>query len=153
MTLPSLWPKQRCGRPHHKPAGPDNIPKGLLKDCTQQLLELLFSLASVPTCSSPPLFSLPKCFIVAGLNDYQSMALASVVTACVLRVYSWHEWRTLSTSLWTLISMTTGGTDPQPHLYNQWSTQPSPILTLQRCHNRRSWKVNWLFSVFCNTPK
>ncbi|KAM9832695.1 uncharacterized protein ACBR49_019971 [Aulostomus maculatus] len=67
-----------------KAAGPDNIPGRVLRDCAQQLSEVLADtsqvLSSVPTClKTATIVPVPKRSTVTGLNVYQPIAFTPVV--------------------------------------------------------------------------
>ncbi len=70
-----------------KAAGPDNIPGHVLKDCAEQLTDVLtdifntsLSQAVVPTClKSTTIIPVPKKSPVSCLNDYRPIALTPIM--------------------------------------------------------------------------
>ncbi len=77
-----------------KAAGPDNIPGRVLKDCAEQLTDVLtdifntsLSQAVIPTClKSTTIISVPKKSPVSCLNNYRPIALTPIVMKCFERL-------------------------------------------------------------------
>ncbi len=85
-TLSSINPR--------KAAGPDNIPGRVLKDCAEQLTDVLtdifntsLSQAVIPTClKSTTIILVPKKSPVSCLNDYHPIALTPIIMKCFERL-------------------------------------------------------------------
>ncbi len=77
-----------------KAAGPDNIPGRVLKDCAEQLTDVLtdifnisLSQAVIPTClKSTTIIPVPKKSPVSCLNDYRPIALTPIIMKCFERL-------------------------------------------------------------------
>ncbi len=77
-----------------KSAGPDNIPGRVLKDCAEQLTDVLrdifntsLSQAVIPTClKSMTIIPVPKKSPVSCLNDYHPRALTPIIMKCFERL-------------------------------------------------------------------
>ncbi len=77
-----------------KAAGPDNIPGRVLKDCAEQLTDVLtdifntlLSQAVIPTClKSTTIIPVPKKSPVSCLNDYRPIALTPIIMKCFKRL-------------------------------------------------------------------
>ncbi len=77
-----------------KAAGPDNIPGRVLKDCAEQLTDVLtdifntsLSQAVIPTClKSTTIIPVPKKLPVSCLNDYRPIALTPIIMKCFKRL-------------------------------------------------------------------
>ncbi len=77
-----------------KAAGPDNIPGRVLKDCAEQLTDVLtdifntsLSQAVIPTClKSTTIILVPNKSPVSCLNDYRPIALTSIIMKCFERL-------------------------------------------------------------------
>ncbi len=77
-----------------KAAGPDNIPGHVLKDCAEQLTDVLtdifntsLSQAVIPTClKSTTIIPVPEKSPVSCLNDYHPIALTSIIMKCFKRL-------------------------------------------------------------------
>ncbi|KAI4893871.1 hypothetical protein NFI96_021222, partial [Prochilodus magdalenae] len=81
-----------------KSAGPDNIPGRVLRECADQISEVLADIfnvsltqAAVPTClKTATIIPVPKSSTVTGLNDYRPIALTPIVTKCFERLVMTH---------------------------------------------------------------
>ncbi|KAI4890204.1 hypothetical protein NFI96_001998 [Prochilodus magdalenae] len=81
-----------------KAAGPDNIPRRVLKECADQISELLADIfnvsliqAAVPTClKTATIILVPKSSSVTGLNDFWPFAFMPIVTKCFERLVMTH---------------------------------------------------------------
>ncbi|KAI4879613.1 hypothetical protein NFI96_006236 [Prochilodus magdalenae] len=81
-----------------KSAGPDNIPGRVLRECADQISEVLADIfnvsltqAAVPTClKTATIIPVPKSSTVTGLNDYRPIALTPIVTKCFERLVLTH---------------------------------------------------------------
>ncbi len=81
-----------------KAAGPDNIPGRVLRDCAEQLTDVLtdifntsLSQAVVPTClKSTTITPVPKKSPVSCLNDYRPIALTPIMMKCFERLVMHH---------------------------------------------------------------
>ncbi len=81
-----------------KAAGPDNIPDRGLRDCAEQLTDVLtdifntsLSQAVIPTClKSTTITPEPKKSPVSCLNDYRPIALTPVMMKCFERLVMHH---------------------------------------------------------------
>ncbi|KAI4882981.1 hypothetical protein NFI96_015780 [Prochilodus magdalenae] len=80
-----------------KSAGPDNIPGRVLRECADQISEVLADInvsltqAAVPTClKAATIIPVPKSSTVTGLNDYRPIALTPIVTKCFERLVMTH---------------------------------------------------------------
>ncbi len=81
-----------------KAAGPDNIPCRVLRDCAEQLTDVLtdifnisLSQAVVPTCfKSTTITPVPKKSPVSCLNDYHPIALPPIMMKCFERLVMHH---------------------------------------------------------------
>uniref|UniRef100_A0A3B1IEK6 Reverse transcriptase domain-containing protein n=1 Tax=Astyanax mexicanus TaxID=7994 RepID=A0A3B1IEK6_ASTMX len=81
-----------------KAAGLDNIPGQVLKDCADQLSDVLADIfnasllqAAVPPClKTATIIPVPKSSTVTGLNDYRPVALTPIVTKCFERLVQTH---------------------------------------------------------------
>ncbi|KAI4891554.1 hypothetical protein NFI96_034005 [Prochilodus magdalenae] len=81
-----------------KSAGPDNIPGRVLRECADQISEVLADIfnvsltqAAVPTClKTATIIRVPKSSTVTGLNDYRPIALTPIVTKCFERLVMTH---------------------------------------------------------------
>ncbi len=77
-----------------KAAGPDNIPGRVLKDCAEQLTDVLtdifntsLSQAVIPTClKSTTIIPVPKKSPVSCLNEYRPIALTPIIMKCFERL-------------------------------------------------------------------
>uniref|UniRef100_A0A3B1IXV6 Reverse transcriptase domain-containing protein n=1 Tax=Astyanax mexicanus TaxID=7994 RepID=A0A3B1IXV6_ASTMX len=77
-----------------KAAGPDNIPGRVLRECADQLTDVLTDIfnislcsATVPTClKSTTIVSVPKKSTVSCLNDYRPVALTPIIMKCFERL-------------------------------------------------------------------
>ncbi len=77
-----------------KAAGPHNIPGRVLKDCAEQLTDVLtdifntsLSQAVIPTClKSTTIIPVPKKSPVSCLNDYRPIALTPIIMKCFERL-------------------------------------------------------------------
>ncbi len=77
-----------------KAAGPDNIPGRVLKDCAEQLTDVLtdifntsLSQAVIPTClKSTTIIPVPNKSPVSCLNDYRPIALTPIIMKCFERL-------------------------------------------------------------------
>ncbi len=77
-----------------KAEGPDNIPGRVLKDCAEQLTDVLtdifntsLSQAVIPTClKSTTIIPVPKKSPVSCLNDYRPIALTPIIMKCFERL-------------------------------------------------------------------
>ncbi len=75
-------------------AGPDNIPGCVMKDCAEQLTDVLtdifntsLSQAVIPTClKSTTIIPVPKKSPVSCLNDYRPIALTPIIMKCFERL-------------------------------------------------------------------
>ncbi|KAK1791048.1 hypothetical protein P4O66_002092 [Electrophorus voltai] len=76
-----------------KAAGPDNIPGRVLRECADQLADVLtdifnisLSCAVVPTCfETTTIIPVPKKATVSCLNDYRPITLTSIIIRCFER--------------------------------------------------------------------
>ncbi len=76
-----------------KAVGPDNIPGCVLKDCAEQLTDVLtdifntsLSQAVIPTClKSTTIIPVPNKSPVSCLNDYRPIALTPIIMKCFER--------------------------------------------------------------------
>ncbi len=90
--------KARRRRLKKKAAGPDNIPGQVLRDCAEQLTDVLtdifnisLSQADVPTClKSTTITPVPKKSPVSCLNDYHPIALTPIMMKCFERLVMRH---------------------------------------------------------------
>ncbi|KAI4891278.1 hypothetical protein NFI96_006373, partial [Prochilodus magdalenae] len=81
-----------------KSAGPDNIPGRVLRECADQISEVLADIfnvsltqAAVPTCmKTATIIPVPKSSTVTSLNDYRQIALTPIVTKCFERLVMTH---------------------------------------------------------------
>ncbi|KAK1794767.1 hypothetical protein P4O66_009973, partial [Electrophorus voltai] len=81
-----------------KAAGPDNIPGRVLRECADQLADVLtdifnisLSCAVVPTCfKTTTIVPMPKKPTVSCLNDYRPIALTSIIMKCFERLIMRH---------------------------------------------------------------
>ncbi|KAI4879135.1 hypothetical protein NFI96_007722 [Prochilodus magdalenae] len=81
-----------------KSAGPDDIPGRVLRECADQISEVLADIfnvsltqAAVPTClKTTTIIPVPKSSTVTGLNDYRPIALTPIVTKCFERLVMTH---------------------------------------------------------------
>ncbi|KAK1786847.1 hypothetical protein P4O66_017229, partial [Electrophorus voltai] len=81
-----------------KAAGPDNIPGCVLRECADQLADVLtdifnisLSCAVVPTCfKTTTIVPVPKKPTVSCLNDYRPIALTSIIMKCFERLVMRH---------------------------------------------------------------
>uniref|UniRef100_A0A1A8ATP4 Reverse transcriptase domain-containing protein n=1 Tax=Nothobranchius furzeri TaxID=105023 RepID=A0A1A8ATP4_NOTFU len=81
-----------------KAAGPDNIPGRVLKECAEQLADVLtdifnisLSSAVVPTCfKAATIVPVPKKSSVSCLNDYRPVALTPTIMKCFERLVMTH---------------------------------------------------------------
>ncbi|KAI4879509.1 hypothetical protein NFI96_030060 [Prochilodus magdalenae] len=81
-----------------KSAGPDNIPGRVLRECADQISEVLADIfnvsltqAAVPTClKTATIIPVPKSSTVTGLNDYQPIALTQIDTKCFEKLVMAH---------------------------------------------------------------
>ncbi|KAK1788245.1 hypothetical protein P4O66_016695 [Electrophorus voltai] len=81
-----------------KAAGPDNIPGRVLRECADQLADVLtdifnisLSCAVVPTCfKTTTIVSMSKKPTVSYLNDYHPIALTSIIMKCFERLVMRH---------------------------------------------------------------
>ncbi|KAK1796807.1 hypothetical protein P4O66_000875 [Electrophorus voltai] len=81
-----------------KAAGPDNIPGRVLRECADQLADVLtdifnisLSCAVVPTCfKTTTIVPVPKKPMVSCLNDYRPIALTSIIMKCFQRLVMRH---------------------------------------------------------------
>ena len=77
-----------------KAAGPDNIPGRVLKDCAEELTDVLtdifnisLSQAVVPSCfKETTIIPVPKKSSPSGFNDYRPVALTSTIMKCFERL-------------------------------------------------------------------
>ncbi|XP_063344797.1 interferon-induced very large GTPase 1-like [Pelmatolapia mariae] len=91
-----------------KAAGPDNIPGRVLRECAEQLADVLtdifnisLSSAVVPTCfKATTIVPVPKKSSVSGLNDYRPVALTPTIMKCFERLVMKHI-KTLLPPHWT----------------------------------------------------
>ncbi len=75
-------------------AGPDNIPGCVMKDCAEQLTDVLtdifntsLSQAVIPTClKSTTIIPVTKKSPVSCLNDYRPIALTPIIMKCFERL-------------------------------------------------------------------
>ncbi|KAK1799569.1 hypothetical protein P4O66_000371 [Electrophorus voltai] len=83
---------------HLEAAGPDNIPGHVLRECADQLADVLtdifnisLSCAVVPTCfKTTTIVPVPKKPTVSCLNDYRPIALTSIIMKCFERLVMRH---------------------------------------------------------------
>ena len=81
-----------------KATGPDNIPGRVLKDCADQLAQVLkdlfntsLSLAVVPSCfKTATIIPVPKKPTISSLNDYRPVALTPIMMKCFERLVKDH---------------------------------------------------------------
>ncbi|KAK1806293.1 hypothetical protein P4O66_000162 [Electrophorus voltai] len=81
-----------------KAAGPDNIPGCVLRECADQLADVLtdifnisLSCTVVPTCfKTTTIVPVPKKPTVSCLNDYRPIALTSIIMKCFERLVMRH---------------------------------------------------------------
>ena len=81
-----------------KAAGPDNISGRVLRDCAEQLKDVLTDIfntslrqAVVPKClKSATIIPVPKKSPVSCLNDYRPIALTPIITKCFERLVMEH---------------------------------------------------------------
>ncbi|KAK1786882.1 hypothetical protein P4O66_017263, partial [Electrophorus voltai] len=81
-----------------KAAGPDNIPGRVLRECADQLADVLtdifnisLSCTVVPTCfKTTTIVPVPKKPTVSCLNDYRPIALTSIIMKCFERLVMRH---------------------------------------------------------------
>ncbi|KAK1792524.1 hypothetical protein P4O66_012462, partial [Electrophorus voltai] len=78
-----------------KAAGPDNIPGRVLRECADQLANVLtdisLSCTVVPTCfKTTTIVPVPKKPMVSCLNDYRPVALTSIIMKCFERLVMRH---------------------------------------------------------------
>ena len=86
-----------------KASGPDGIPGRILKDCADQLSEVLadifntsLSQARVPSClKTSTIIPVPKTTAVSSLNDYRPVALTPVTMKCFERLVMKHLKQTI----------------------------------------------------------
>ncbi|KAM7374814.1 hypothetical protein PAMP_007451 [Pampus punctatissimus] len=82
----------------HKAAGPDNIPGRVLKDCAEELTDVLtdifntsLSQAVVPTCfKNTTIIPVPKKTSPSCFNDYRPVALTPIIMKCFERLVMKH---------------------------------------------------------------
>ncbi|KAK1804667.1 hypothetical protein P4O66_020056, partial [Electrophorus voltai] len=87
-----------CGVNPWKAAGPDNILGHVLRECADQLADVLtdifnisLSCAVVPTCfKTTTIVPVPKKPTVSCLNDYRPIALTSIIMKCFERLLMRH---------------------------------------------------------------
>ncbi|KAK1787903.1 hypothetical protein P4O66_016384 [Electrophorus voltai] len=102
-----------CGVNPRKAAGPDNIPGRVLRECADQLADVLtdifdisLSCTVVPTCcKTTTIVPVPKKPTVSCLNDYHPVALTSIIMKCFERLVMRHIKTQLDPSLDLLQSM------------------------------------------------
>ncbi|KAK1786349.1 hypothetical protein P4O66_018038, partial [Electrophorus voltai] len=90
-----------------KAAGPDNIPGHVLRECADQLADVLtdifnisLSCAVVPTCfKTTTIVPVPRKPTVSCLNDYRPIALTSIIMKCFKRLVMRHIKTQLPASL------------------------------------------------------
>ncbi|KAK1802655.1 hypothetical protein P4O66_004298 [Electrophorus voltai] len=90
-----------------KAAGPDNIPGRVLRECADQLADVLtdifnisLSCAMVPTCfKTTTIVPVPKKPTVSCLNDYHPITLTSIIMKCFKRLVMRHTKTQLPSSL------------------------------------------------------
>ncbi|KAK1804854.1 hypothetical protein P4O66_003555 [Electrophorus voltai] len=81
-----------------KAAGPDNIPGRVLRECADQLADVLtdnfnisLSCTVVPTCfNTTTIVPVPKKPMMSCLNDYRPVALTSIIMKCFERLIMRH---------------------------------------------------------------
>ncbi|KAK1806279.1 hypothetical protein P4O66_000148 [Electrophorus voltai] len=81
-----------------KAAGPDNIPGHVLRECADQLADVLtdifnisLSCAMVPACfKTTTIIPVPKKPTMSCLNDYRPIALTSIIMKCFERLVMRH---------------------------------------------------------------
>ncbi|KAK1795581.1 hypothetical protein P4O66_001077 [Electrophorus voltai] len=90
-----------------KAAGPDNIPGHVLRECADQLADVLTDIFNIslrctviPICfKSTTIIPVPKKYTVSCLNDYLPVALTSIIMKCFERLVMRHVRTQLSSSL------------------------------------------------------
>ncbi|KAK1805713.1 hypothetical protein P4O66_001979 [Electrophorus voltai] len=90
-----------------KAAGPDNIPGRVLRECADQLADVLtdifnisLSCTIVPICfKTTTIVPMPKKFKVSCLNDYSPVALTSIIMKCFKKLVMRHVKTQLPPSL------------------------------------------------------
>ncbi len=132
-----------------KAAGPDNIPGRVLKDCAEQLTDVLTDIFNtslsqpvIPTClKSTKIIPVPKKSPVSCLNDYRPIALTPIIMKCLERLVM----HNIKTSLPNTL-------DPLPFAYRPNRSTDDAIsstlhLSLTHLENKDSY-VRMLFIVF-----